>query len=187
MLQTKVTPENRSRFYQNVYSMQVDPKDKLINLDDFDTDCVVIDCCGSYYRALFDKNIIVLETIKAAKEFNFSKNQFDKLIDNRNDGQPLIWPSLSVSTPTLIFDRSPLLKYLSIEDLCDTVSVAAEKYQAESIVIRQYLLFTDDSRLVDRFYNFFNFKIKNYCVTQFLYNTQQLTYSFKLKRVQQIE
>jgi hypothetical protein len=186
MLQTKVTPKNQLEFYQNVYRMQSDSKDQLVNLDNFDTDCVVIDCCGSHYRTHFDKNIIVLETIRSAKEFGFSKNQFDKLIDNR-DGQPLTWPALSISAPVLIFDRSPMLKYLSLEDLCSTVSVAAEKYQAVSIVIRHHLFFVDDSRLVDRFYNFCNFKIKNYCVTQFLYDTRQLTYSFELKRVQQVE
>ena len=166
--------------------MQLDPKDQLINLDKFDADCVVIDCCGSYYRTHFDKNVIVLETIKSAKEFGFAKNQFDKLIDNR-DGQPTIWPILSVLAPVLIFDRSPMLKYLSMEDLCSAVSVAAEKYQAASIVIRHHLFFVDDSRLVDRFYNFCNFKIKNYCVAKFLYDTQQLTYSFELNRIQQIE
>jgi hypothetical protein len=186
MLQTKVTPKNQLKFYQNVYYMQADPKDRLINLDKFDTDCVVIDCCGSHYRTQFDKNITVLETIRSAKEFNFSKNQFDKLIDNR-DEQPMVWPTLSVTAPVLIFDRSPMLKYLSPEDLCSTVSVAAEKYQAALIVIRQHLFFVDDSRLVDRFYNFCNFKIKNYCVTQFLYDTQQLVYSFEFKRIQQIE
>lgn len=186
MLQTKVTSKNQLEFYQSVYNMQADTKDQLINLDKFDTDCVVIDCCGSYYRTQFNKNITVLETIRSAREFGFSKDQFDKLIDNR-DGQPLGWPTLSVTAPVLIFDRSPMLKYLSLADLCSTVSAAAEKYQAASIVIRQHIFFVDDSRLVDRFYNFCNFKIKNYCVTQFLYDTQQLVYSFEFKRIQQIE
>lgn len=45
----------------------------------------------------------------------------------------------------------------------------------------------DDLRITDRFYNFQNFKIKNYCVEKFVYNTKVGEYEIKLKRLVSVE
>jgi hypothetical protein len=187
MLQTKITSSNQLDFYKNVYHMQLDSRDKLINIEKFKSLCILVDCCGAHYRTQFNKNIIVLETIETAKNFALTKVNFDQLIDNRS-GTQIIWPTITdLMAPVLIFDRSPMLKYLSLADLCNTVSDAAEKYQASVIVLRHHLFFVDDSRVVDRFYNFCNFKIKNYCIEKFSYDTKQLEYWIELRRVKHVE
>jgi hypothetical protein len=133
-----------------------------------------------------DNIIVVLETVTSAKEYKFSKDQFDKLIDNQQTDY-IKWPTVDVIDPVLIFDRSPLLKYLNISNLCNLISGAAEKYSASKIVIRQKLCFLDDLRITDRFYNFQNFKIKNYCVEKFMYNTKVGEYEIWLKKLVSVE
>tara|TARA_R110000868_G_scaffold214205_1_gene464307 strand:- start:630 stop:1190 length:561 start_codon:yes stop_codon:yes gene_type:complete len=186
MLQTAVHNSNRQEFYKNVYYMQTNSRDQLINLAEFDNTCILIDCCGAYYKTLFQQNIFVLETVNSFKEYKFSRDQFDKLIDNQIDGH-IKWPTINILTPVLIFDRSPLIKYLDINNLCHLVSNAAEQYQASNIVLRQKLCFVDDARITDRFYNFYNFKIKNYCIEKFLYNVNTNECHIQLKRILSVE
>ena len=104
-------------------------------------------------KAQFEKDVIILETIRSAKEYKFSKDQFDKLIDNQQDNN-IMWPTVNVTAPVLILDRSPLLKYQDIPSICKIISQAAEKYHAIKIVVRHKLIFVDDVRTTDRFYNF---------------------------------
>lgn len=186
MLQTKVTDSNIQDFYKSVYFMQNESREQLIDLTDFDNTCIIIDCCGAHYKTVFKKDVIILETIKSAKEYKFSKDQFDKLIDNRQDNN-ITWPTVNVATPVLIFDRSPLLKYQSISSICEIISQAAKKYHASKIVVRHKLIFVDDSRTSDRFYNFQDFKVKNYCVEKFSYDTTTKEYFFWLKRITIVE
>lgn len=186
MLQTAVHNNNMQEFYKNVYYMQADSRDQLIDLAEFTNPCMLVDCCGAHYKTLFQQDVFVLETVRSFKEYKFSRDQFDKLIDNQID-ELVRWPTVDILSPVLIFDRSPLLKYLSIGNLCRLVSVAAEQYQAINIVIRQKLCFVDDTRVTDRFYNFYNFKIKNYCIEKFLYNVNNGQYHIQLKRIMPIE
>jgi hypothetical protein len=186
MLQTTVHDNNRQKFYKNVYYMQTNSRDQLIDLTEFNNICILIDCCGAHYKTLFQQDIFVLETVRSFKEYRFSKDQFDKLIDNQIDGS-IKWPTIDILSPVLIFDRSPLVKYLSISDLCHLVSDASEQYQASNIVLRQNLCFVDDTRVTDRFYNFYDFKIKNYCIEKFLYNVNNSEYHIQLKRILPVE
>jgi hypothetical protein len=187
MLQTKVTDNNKQDFYKSVYYMHLNSRDQLVDIANFDKPCVIIDCCGFHYKSIFQKNnIIVLETFTSAKEYKFSRDQFDRLIDNQQ-ADHIKWPAVDVIDPILIFDRSPLLKYLNISNLCNLISDAAEKYSASNIVVRQKLCFLDDLRTTDRFYNFQNFKIKNYCVEKFVYNTKIDEYEIWLKRTTLVE
>jgi hypothetical protein len=92
ILQTKVTDENRDKFYQQVYCQQFDSKHQLINLEIFSNECVLVDCCAWHYYDMFPNNrIIRLETVKNALQFKLSRNKFDKLVDDQQD-HCIRWP-----------------------------------------------------------------------------------------------
>ena len=170
-LQTKVSDQNRSEFYQQVYRQQFDTRSQLIDLDQFSTDCVLVDCCGWHYRDLFpNNNIISLETVKTALEFKLDPGKFNKLIDNQQDDQ-INWPTVVCVDPVLIFDRSPMLKYCSVSSLVDVLSDAVKKYQASQLVVHLHTMFIDDPRLTDRFYNFSNICITGFIIKEFVYNS----------------
>lgn len=180
-LQTKVDDNNRQQFYQQVYRHQFDSKSTLVNLDMFNNECVLIDCCGWHYRDLFpDKKIISLETVKSALQFKLDRSQFDKLIDDQKDTH-IGWPTLSAKNPVLIFDRSPILKYRSVDNLISVLNNAVEKYDPSELVVNLNLVFVDDDRLKDRFYNFSSMSIRNFTVREFVYNieTSRLFVRFK--------
>lgn len=169
-LQTKVSDSNRDEFYQQVYRQQFDTRPQLINLEQFSTDCILVDCCGWHYRDLFPNNITSLETVKTALEFKLNPTKFDKLIDNQQDHQ-INWPTVVCVDPVLIFDRSPMLKYLSISELVDVLSNAVKKYQAGQLIVHLHTTFIDDPRLTDRFYNFSNICIAGFVIKEFVYNS----------------
>ena len=181
-LQTKVTDNNRADFYQVAYYQQLDAKDQLINLEQFSSDCVLVDCCGWYYRDLFpDNNVIILETVKTALQFKLDLTKFNKLVDDRQDHQ-LSWPPVTTTRPVLIFDRSPMLKYRDIPNLVNVLSAAVEKYQADQLIVNLNTAFIDDPRLVDRFYNLSSFCIDNFVVKEFFYSTNDTKLFIHFKR-----
>lgn len=170
-LQTKVTNDNRDQFYKQVYRHQFNSKSQLVDLTKFSNDCVIVDCCGWYYRDLFPgNNIISLETLKNALQFKLDRSKFNKLINDQKD-HIIGWPPLDTINPVLIFDRSPMLKYRSIPDLVSVLSDAAETYCASQLVVNIDTTFVDDSRVVDRFYNLSAISIKNFTVVEFTYHT----------------
>ena len=169
--QTQVTEKNRAQFYQTLYSQQLDSKQQLINLEKFPNECILIDCCGWHYRNLFQhKKIISLETFKTAKQFNLGIDRFDKLIDDRTDLQ-ITWPELDLIDATLVFDRSPILKYRNIDNLTDILTAAIGQYKAKHLILNMNIMFIDDDRLTDRFYNMTEIRILNFTVREFAYNT----------------
>lgn len=186
--QTQVTDQNRQDFYRALYPMSDSSADQLIDLSQFgDCDCVLIDCAGKTYREQFPTSKIhILETISKAKQFQFTSEHFDKLIDTRVDDS-IVWPKLEVNNPVIIFDRSPLLKYITFEVWQQFIRSAVEKYCPSKIIINQNLMFIDDCRMQDRFYSLSTFRLANYVVEQFVYDTDNLRLNLKLKRVTSIE
>jgi hypothetical protein len=181
-LQTKVNDNNRVQFYQTVYKQQFDTKQQLVDLDMFSNDCVLIDCCGWHYQQVFpNKKIIKLETLPAVLQFKLNQDQFDKLIDNQIDHH-IRWPTLMVSNPALIFDRSPILKYRSINDLVNILNDVVDHYKANDLVINLETVFIDDPRFVDRFANLANISILNFTVRKFLYSTHDYKLFIHFKR-----
>jgi hypothetical protein len=169
---TQVTDQNRDQFYKKVYPHQFDSKQQLINLNQFDTKNVVaIDCCGWHYRDLFlEKNVLSVDPIKAALEFKLPKDQIYKLIDNRTDDN-LIWPKFAVGDCTVLFDRSPILKYKTLNELTSIFDAVINVYQPRFLVVRLSTVFVDSNRLVDRFYDLATIKVKNSVIKEFHYNT----------------
>lgn len=182
-LKTKVNDNNRIQVYQTVYRQQFDTKQELVDLDLFSNDCVLIDCCGWHYQQIFpDKKIIKLETVASALQFKLDQKQFDKLVDHQIDKNIIRWPNLSISTPALIFDRSPILKYRSIDNLLDMLNEVIDHYNANDLVINLETMFIDDPRFVDRFYNLANMKILNFTVREFTYSTHTFKLYIHFKR-----
>jgi|LakMenEpi03Aug12_release.lakeMendotaPanAssembly.Ray.scaffolds.fasta_scaffold437595_1 hypothetical protein len=170
ILQTKVTDENRDKFYQQVYCQQFDSKHQLINLEIFSNECVLVDCCAWHYYDMFPNNrIIRLETVKNALQFKLSRNKFDKLVDDQQD-HCIRWPSLDVVTPVVVFDRSPMLKYRSLANLTNLLTSVSNAYQASHLIINMNTTFIDDTRLVDRFYNMASINIPGFTVKEFVYS-----------------
>ncbi len=181
-LQTKVNDTNRIQFYQQVYRHQFDDKQSLINLDMFTNDCILVDCCGWHYQSLFPtKKIICLETVKSALQFKLDRSKFNKLIDNQTDSY-IGWPKLDSVDPVLVFDRSPMLKYQTVNDLIKLLSHAVEQYHASQLIVNLDTLFIDDNRLQDRFYSLSAISIPNFTVREVLYKTNSNKLFMQFKR-----
>lgn len=181
--QTKVTDQNKSDFFLRLYHHQTATKKELVNIDALDEHTVIlVDCCGWHYKKLFpNKSIVSLETYKTVKEFALDRTYFDRLIDNQSDDQ-IGWPSLSVDNCAVIFDRSPLLKYRTLNQISNILQTVAHKYTPNTILLKQSLTFIDDTRLVDRFYNIVKLEVNGYIVTQFAYDTHIMHLSIKFQK-----
>jgi hypothetical protein len=183
ILQTKVTTENQNEFYKSLYHV-----DK--NLVALPTICadqyVLVDCDGRQYCAQYPNlNITVLTTITTAKQFRLPRNQFDYLIDNQIFNS-IKWPTLSIKNKcAVIFDYSPLIKYLTVPEIVTILETIANQYRPGVILIRSLLFFIDDDRMSDRFYNLINIKVDNYVVEKFCYDATsgEFLVQFKIKNV----
>jgi hypothetical protein len=182
--QTQVTDQNRERFYQQLYPQQLDSPQQLININMFSSDnVVVIDCCGWHYKNVFaNKNIISIDPIKTALEFRLPKEKIYRLLDNR-DHDNIVWPVLSATPCAVIFDRSPILKYRTVDQLKLLFNQVQQMYQPESMIIRLNLMFVDNSRLQDRFDEVSAIRVDNTVIQEFCYNANidQLIMRFKKK------
>ena len=181
--QTKVTDLNKSNFFQTAYHHQFATKDELVNLDSIDTSTIIlIDCCGWHYKTLFPhKSIIGFETIKTVKDFDLDQTYFDRLVDNQSDNR-FGWPSLPLNNYAVVFDRSPLLKYLTLDQISAVLDKISNKYAPDTIVLEQSLILVDDSRLTDRFYTIASLAINNYIVNKFNYDTDKMHLSVRFQK-----
>lgn len=181
MKQTQVNDHNRLDFYRHVYPMQQDQAQSLINITN-ESSVIAVDCCGWHYASVFDKPIIMLETLSSAKNYQLLPTQWTKLIDDR--GENLIWPKLSGMTdPVMILDRSPILKYRTISAIMALLHDMCQCYRPVKIVIRGSLMFVDDSRLIDRFQSWTELvTLPHYIVMRFCYDTDLMSYEISLKR-----
>jgi hypothetical protein len=167
--QTKVTDSNRQDFYNSMYSHQVD----LINLNTIPAEnFVVVDAFrGQQYREKFPQaHIIVLETLSNAKQFRLQKNQFDYLIDSRIFNQ-ISWPQLPKTNNVVILDQVPMLKYLTVQEIKDTLEAMCLRYHPGRVIFRSLVWFIDDDRLQERLDQLCMINIKNYVVKKFYYDT----------------
>jgi len=185
--QTKVTDQNSNDFFCQVYYHQTATKEQLVNLDDFnESNIILVDCCGWYYKKLFpNKSIIAFETLKTVKQFKLDNTYFDRLIDNQTDSR-IGWPSISPGNCAVIFDRSPLLNYLTLEQISNILAKITDSYLPNTVVLEQRLIFLDDFRSLDRFYNIAKIEIAGYVVTKFIYDTDVMHLSIRFKKKNKI-
>ena len=182
MKKSAPTDTNRDAYYQHVYHMQKDSIDKLIDVSAIDNPILFIDCCGWHYRDLYpEKEIHSFETVNTAVTYKINRAKFNRLIDERTIPD-IKWPRYNLQRCVLIFDRSPLLKYQTIEDFVKIINSAGAQYLAESIIIRGSLLFINDNRLVaERINNFSSLVFADFSIKYFLYDTENLQYKIVLK------
>jgi hypothetical protein len=169
--QTQVTDQNRSQFYRHVYHHQTESKNQLIDIGSINVNNIIpIDCCGWYYKDLFpEKTVLPIDPVKTALEFKLPKDKVYKLVDNRI-GQVLNWPKFFVDDCAVVFDRSPILKYLTIDQLITLFNNVQQTYQPKFLIARLKLMFIDSTRLTDRFYDVSTIQVNNTVVDQFHYN-----------------
>ena len=127
---------------------------------------------------------MILETLSTAKQFKLGQKQFDFLIDNQIYNN-LTWPKINTNNCAVIFDQSPLLKYLTVAEITASLEKLADRYCPNTVLLQSSLFFIDDNRLGDRFYNLKDIQIKNYVVEKFYYDTTtaKLTMQFKIKKI----
>lgn len=183
MRQTKVTEQNRTEFIKTVYPALKEGPQYLVDISQETNDIIAIDCCGWYYHQVFQKKVIMLETLNTVKDFRLSREQYNKLIDNRTE--KLVWPKLpNLIDPIVLLDRPLILKYQTMSEFKSLIQEIIERYNPVKIIIRGYLWFIDDSRLGDRLHNWFEFfPMKNYVAEKFVYDTTAMTYAIDLKRL----
>ena len=181
--QTKVTEQNKSDFFLRMYYHQTATKDQLVNLDLLkESTVILVDCCGWHYKKLFpQKSVIGFEAIKTIKNFNLDKTYFDHLIDNQHDHR-IGWPPISIDNCAVVFDKSPLLKYRTLDQMSNILIDVTNKYMPSTVILEQSLTFVDDDRLIDRFYNFAKFKINGYIVNKFNYNADLMHVSIEFRK-----
>jgi len=181
-LQTKVTDQNSQDFFKNVYPHLNNSKDQLIQLNDYNVSTfVLVDCCGWHYKSIWQElSIIGLETLSTLKEYKLDRQKFQGIIDNR-DHTNIKWPAIDVNNCALIFDRSVLLKYRTVDNIVNVITDAAEKYYPAHIVLNAATLFIDDSRFGDRVTALSKLIIPGYVVTSFVYSITNIKISFKKK------
>ena len=172
--QTQVTNQNRSQFYKNVYPHQTDSKNQLIDIGAISAANIIpIDCCGWHYKDLFpEKNVLPIDTLKSAIEFKLDKDKVYKLVDNRVD-HVLSWPKFAVNDCAVVFDRSPILRYLTLDQLAIVFNDVQQTYQPKFLIVRLKLMFIDSPRLTDRFYNVSTIQVNNTVIEQFHYDSNQ--------------
>jgi hypothetical protein len=68
-------------------------------------------------------------------------------------------------------------------EIVTELETVAKRYRPARILLQNSLLFIDDNRLQDRFYNLIDIQIKNYVIEKFYYDTAttELTIQFKIK------
>ena len=181
--QTKTTDQNRDLFYRRVYHHQTADRSQLVELDRLtEKSIVMIDCCGWHYKNLFpEKTVIGLETISTVKQFKLDRMYFDKIVDDQNSNRVGL-PSLDLDECAVIFDRSPILKYCSLEKIKTILNEVAVKYRPSTIILNQSLMFTDDSRIADRFYELAKLSVSGYFVKDFEYTTETDHWYIKFQR-----
>jgi len=183
MRQTKVTEQNKTEFIKRIYPALHDGPQSLIDISQETNDIITIDCCGWYYQQIFKKKLIMLETLHHAKNFQLTREQFTKLIDDRH--AKIAWPKLpGLTDPVVLIDRSSIFKYQSMSEFKSLTQEIIECYNPIKVMIRGYLSFIDDSRLGDRLHTWFDFfPIKNYVSEKFVYDTNTMTYAVDLRRL----
>jgi hypothetical protein len=169
--QTQVTEQNRSQFYQHVYPHQTESKNQLIDIGAIDVDTIIpIDCCGWHYKELFpEKNVLAIDPIKTALQFKLSRDKLYKLVDDQFD-RALTWPKFTIDNCAVIFDRSPILKYRTIDQLAMLFNDVQRTYQPKFLIARLKLTLIDSARLTDRFYDLSTVQVSDTIVHQFHYN-----------------
>jgi hypothetical protein len=182
-IQTQVTDQNRIAFYQQQYVHQTETTAQLINLYQLPTkNVILVDCCGWHYKSLFpNADIICFETFNTIKNFKLDKMYFDKIIDNQSDGH-ISWPTLQLENCTIVFDRSSILKYFTIEKISSTLNTVTSKYQPLIVVVRQSTMFIDGPRLLDRFYELSKLSVDGYIVKTVEYQTDRNHFYIEFQR-----
>jgi hypothetical protein len=172
--QTQINDQNRSEFYGRLYPHETDLKDQLIDIGVIDVNNIIaIDCCGWYYKNVFpEKNVLPIDPIKTALDFKLGKDKIYKLVDNRF-ANILKWPKFFVDDCAVIFDRSPILKYLTLEQLTTLFNNVQQTYQPKFLIVRLNLMFIDSARLTDRFDDLSTIRVDNTVVEQFNYNANK--------------
>lgn len=184
--QTQVTEQNRSQFYQYVYPHQSESRDQLIDIAPIDVNAIIpIDSCGWRYKELFpEKHVLPIDPLKAVQGFRLSMDKLYKVVDNRFDPN-LSWPKIDANNCAVIFDRSPILKYRTIDQLVTLLNDVQQTYQPKFLIVRCKLKHIDSARLTDRFYDLSAIQVSNTVVDQFEYHADQdhMYMSFRKKLI----
>jgi len=115
MKQSKITEQNKTELMRSIYPVMQEGRESLIDITQETNDIIAVDCCGWNYSQVFQKKIIMLETLLNAKYFKLGLECFTKLIDDRDN--TLVWPKLpNISNPVVLLDRSNILRYCTMPD-----------------------------------------------------------------------
>lgn len=161
--------------------MQQDAAKDLIGISSFNAPIVAVDCCGWHYEKIFRQPITKLELFSTVKSFHLVRDQFDRMIDDR-DQIDIVWPKLSLNRPTVLFDRSVILRYKTLGEIKHLLHSMVEAYGPREVMVRGLIQFVDDDRLCDRFYNWSNFAVKGYVIAKFVYDTMGGMYHLHLRQ-----
>lgn len=183
MQQTRPTDQNRQIFFDHVYPMRLDGADDLVDISKESAPVIVVDCCGWHYAEIFNKPVIMLETLMSAKNYLLGREKFTALIDDRSD--ILVWPHLILdASPVIVMDRSPLLKYRDLFQIGHVINDISARYDPNKIIVRGSLQFLNDSRIQDRLMPWFDFlKNINHTITRFHYDAENMFYEINLRKI----
>ena len=177
--QTQITDQNRKEFQETLYQQTSAVDISVLS----ERTIIAADCQGHKYQKLYPtKNVLALETMSNVRDFQIPKEQFYRLIDNRQYHK-LGWPKIDINDCAVLFNCSPILKYRTVEEISSILDEVSIRYLPTTIVVNLNLMHVDDNRLSDRFYNMSKLRLNMYVVQEFLYNadTKSLLVHFHRK------
>lgn len=175
MEQTKINEENWEKFYKRLYPVLTMSKQNLIDISRLSGTKVIVDSAGWYYQEHFSgDNVIKIEHVNTCKNFKLDKSKFDKMFND------VSFPNITDQT-VLILDHSAFLKYKTVDQLKELLSMMAKKCNSNYIIVRGSMVTLNDYRFGDRIKDFVNVILDDFIATKLSCNLDQ--YWLEMKKI----
>jgi hypothetical protein len=181
MEQTTINNKNRNEFYKRLYPVLAMPKQTLLDVSAVMGTKIIVDSTGWYYREHFPtEHILSIEHINTCKNFKLDKSKFDKIFND------ISFPKIDISDPTvLILDHTVFLKYKTINQINELLSMMSERCNSYYIMIRGSMITLADHRFGDRIKDFVSVVPSGFLITKLSCDLAQ--YSVEMKKIKKYD
>ena len=181
MEQTTINDKNRNEFYKRLYPVLAMPKQTLLDVSAVMGTKIIVDSTGWYYREHFPtEHILSVEHIHTCKNFKLDKSKFDKIFND------ISFPTIDISDPTvLILDHAVFLKYKTVIQIKELLSVMSEKCNSYHIMIRGSMNTLGDYRFEDRIKDFVSIVPDDFLITKLSCYLAQ--YHIEMKKIKKYD
>jgi hypothetical protein len=181
MEQTTINDKNRDEFYKQIYPVLSMPKQTLLDVSTIMGTKIMVDSTGWYYREHFPTECILsVEHINTCKNFKLDKSKFDKIFND------ISFPTIDISGPTvLILDHTLFLKYKTISQINELLSMMSKKCNSYYIMIRGNMNTLGDNRFEDRIKDFVSIVPDDFLITKL--SCDLIKYQVEMKKIKKYD